>query len=70
MSLPEHSLGLAHVQAPTLQIQSNSTKIQELLNIYLSANEPRTPSRWFSLISSFLTPSAVHLVLIATMIPD
>lgn len=39
MSLPECSLGLAEVQAQPVQIQSNSTKIQDLLNIYLSANE-------------------------------
>lgn len=43
MSLPEHGLGLAQVQAQTVQIQSNSTEIQDLLNIYLSANEIRTP---------------------------
>lgn len=54
MSLPEHRLGLAQVQAQTVQIQSNSTKIQDLLNIYLSANEIRTPSYglvWFLLFS-------------------
>lgn len=45
MSLPEHSLGLAQVQAQAVQIQSNSTKIQDLLNICLSANEIRTPSQ-------------------------
>ena len=44
MGLPERSLGLARVQAQTVQIQNNSTKIQDLLNIYFSANEIRTPS--------------------------
>lgn len=43
MSLPEHSVGLPRVQTQRTQIQSNSTKIQDLLNIYLSANEIRAP---------------------------
>lgn len=42
MSLPERGLGLARVQAQTVQIQSNSAKIQGLLDIYLSANGIRT----------------------------
>lgn len=44
MSLPECSLGLARVQAQAVQIKSNSAKIQDLLNIYLSANEIGTLS--------------------------
>lgn len=55
-SLPEHRLGLAQIQAQTVKIQGNSTKIQNSLNIYLSANEIRTPTESLIWYLIFLLP--------------